>query len=444
MIDFRDNTRKFQKKRNLPDKMTPEDPSWHIGKHQPIPENWPPIWPNTGTDWPGLWPFSTEVGEQVVSAELICDARLFDQLHSVQDSIDQIRVSSQQRNLKDVITPTGFVGRGIFLDRAGIKLANIDRIFNVTSSMVTYTRQRDQERILFADLCGGPGAFTQYIQYRRRYFQGWGITLKGDWRINWHLNSNEADPKHFTIFEGPDGTGDIIRYGPLLVKTVKSGLTAPVGERRGVFQAPEGLPPGLDLVVADGWMEPREGNSYPNPFGPPISGKDIYRFAETINYNLISAELITAVELLRPGGHLVCKVMHTVTEPVARLIWLMARCFERITIFKPISSRAANAERYLICLNRRLEIPILTDPLPPVPMKFRNYLYQLNNFHLRWQLQYAQRLLQAISGNVVTDNLDMDRVNIFWRLPGVWGENYHDPMTESTVTGKRVIPLEIV
>jgi len=48
------------------------------------------------------------------------------------------------------------------------------------------------------------------------------------------------------------------------------------------------------------------------------------------------------------GGHFVCKVFDMFTPFSVGLFYLLYRCFERVCLFKPVTSRPANSERYFI------------------------------------------------------------------------------------------------
>ena len=48
------------------------------------------------------------------------------------------------------------------------------------------------------------------------------------------------------------------------------------------------------------------------------------------------------------GGHFVCKVFDLFTPFSIGLVYLMYRAFDEVYIFKPVTSRPANSERYLL------------------------------------------------------------------------------------------------
>ena len=120
-----------------------------------------------------------------------------------------------------------------------------------------------------------------------------------------------------------------------------------------------------DLVVADG-------------------GFDAQRDAddqEATAHGIVVCQTAAALALLRPGGTFVLKMFGTRTCGTRRMMRdLYARRFDKLTFVKPISSRPASAERYLVCIGYagrgpdwdglvwrgRMMIPVHT-PEPPHP-----------------------------------------------------------------------------
>nr|CEL64625.1 TPA: ftsJ-like methyltransferase domain-containing protein, putative [Neospora caninum Liverpool] len=95
------------------------------------------------------------------------------------------------------------------------------------------------------------------------------------------------------------------------------------------------------------------------------TGRHIENYQELLCARLLLSELLFALMLLEEGGNFVCKIFDTFTHftrfsvsrrpPRARLsqaslVYIVARLFEDCAIIKPIRSRAANSERYLVGL----------------------------------------------------------------------------------------------
>lgn len=115
-------------------------------------------------------------------------------------------------------------GSSRFLNRAGDKLWEVHEAF----APHLFEGAEKPERAAFADVCGGPGAFSDMLLERCRMPWGYGITLqlpdtpKTD---VWYkqLQDTRGIGGRFTIHEGvPDGKGDV--YSPenleAMVKTI--------------------------------------------------------------------------------------------------------------------------------------------------------------------------------------------------------------------------------
>ena len=112
--------------------------------------------------------------------------------------------------------------------------------------------------ITFADLCSGPGGFTEYILWRMSLSskikcKGWGMTLRGEQDFDFN-SFNSASSKSlqdksnfFEPFYGNDDSGDITKLSNVL-------------DFAGLVNQGTHLGNGVDLVTADG-VFPRFNNS---------------------------------------------------------------------------------------------------------------------------------------------------------------------------------------
>ncbi|CAO3672917.1 unnamed protein product [Umbelopsis ramanniana] len=223
--------------------------------------------------------------------------------------------------------PFDKIDSAIFMNRAATKLAVLDVTFNLMAVS-------DPSQIFrFADLCGGPGGFSEYLLWRAhtsgQQVHGYGITLKGEadkeWRIDrFHPDANVKES--FTVIDGQDHTGDICN---------PENIEAFAAEVR------QESPPGVDLVVADG--------------GISFEGKQDKQ--ELIARQLLVCQIATMLATLQKGGKFVCKLFDITQESTAGLVWILYQCFESICITKPLTSRPANSERYIICDKLRFNRP---------------------------------------------------------------------------------------
>lgn len=225
----------------------------------------------------------------------------------------------QRSEARSKSNPFERVGNAIFMNRAATKLAALDATFGLAVT------NNGQQEFTFADICGGPGGFSEYLLWRVHSWgesaHGFGITLKGSEEMNWHTEKFRPDiPRHsLTQIDGADGTGDLYK-----LDNIKQFETTVLKETRDK---------GVDLAVADGGFD--------------FSGNEAQQ--ELSAQRLLLCEIVTILTCLKQGGHFVCKFFDILSESTAGLVWLLYQLFDEVCITKPLSSRPANAERYIIC-----------------------------------------------------------------------------------------------
>ena len=149
-----------------------------------------------------------------------------------------------------------------------------------------------------------------------------------------------------------------------------------------------------DLVAADGGVDVDE-----NP-----------EQQENLNAALILGESLIAVQVLEEGGSFVLKLYDAYSRYTADILQLLCRHFKLSTLFKPVTSRPANAERYFVGLGftglhiekRALQdlYTILTlsakgkqakkvsSFLPKPPQIITDFVARLNDWHSQNQISY--------------------------------------------------------
>ncbi len=234
------------------------------------------------------------------------------------------------------------IGNSIFCSRAAIKLANCDIYYNLTGQKYNFLNKTSNGPFSFCDIAAGPGSFTQYIQWRRTDAQGFGMTLKDVKGLDWDLS--KIDTSRFIPVYGEDETGDLYINWHILVSKVH-----------------DDYPDGVDLVTGDGGFD--------------IESTKDYQHEEFLNLRLFSVQLLTSIAILTAGGNACIKLFDSVTTMMSQLLFIASLAFEKIVLFKPLSSRPANSERYLICLNKidnQKRIQSLIDLLTEVNESYDN------------------------------------------------------------------------
>eukprot|EP00050_Salpingoeca_kvevrii_P001677 m.176408 g.176408 ORF g.176408 m.176408 type:complete len:858 (-) comp10430_c0_seq2:82-2655(-) len=226
-------------------------------------------------------------------------------------------------------------------NRAALKMANMDAVFDFM-----FTRAAQPDKLLyFADICAGPGGFTEYVLWRTKWrAKGYGFTLRGEKDFKLARFNQQSPRQCFHCYYGVDNTGDIYNtesmraFQALVRKDTKDSM--------------------LDFVMADGGFD--------------VTGVENYQ--EIMNKQLLLCQFVTGLALLRPGGHYVCKAFDVFTTFSVGLIYLMYLAFDQVCVIKPRTSRPANSERYLVCkgLKKGVDINGLVEYMWRVNDVFNN------------------------------------------------------------------------
>ena len=172
-------------------------------------------------------------------------------------------------------------------------------------------------------LAEGPGGFVEaFSVYRRRFYDNvhhrdslHGMTLQSPDRQVPYWNQNECKRYRMRVHRGQDGTGDLYNL------TNVAHTVSVVGRAS------------CDLVTADGGFD--------------FSGN--FNTQEECSSELIACQTFAALHLLCEGGVYVLKLYDIRIPATFRLIHLLRLLFESAHFVKPLTSRPANSEKYLVC-----------------------------------------------------------------------------------------------
>ena len=181
-----------------------------------------------------------------------------------------------------------------------------------------------------AFLAEGPGGFVEsFATFRGR--RGVRcvdalhcITLRSSSRAvpTWKLQAirRAAPAASLNVHHGADGTGDLYRVANIdhLVRAVCGPTEDP-----GV----------CELVTADG------GFDYSGDFNAQ----------ERASARLLLCEAYAALRLQRVGGAFVLKMFDIASDDTMSLLHALRLCYADVHLYKPLSSRPANSEKYAVC-----------------------------------------------------------------------------------------------
>ena len=220
-----------------------------------------------------------------------------------------------------------------FINRSAIKLVNVDALldFRLVQPVAP------NETYVFVDLCGAPGGFSEYIMHRcrenktTRSCHGYGMSLLAPnehghgfgWKLHDHESTKHGTTCRYTICKGQDGTGDVYKWENVVSLQEQMRRDGHVG--------------GAHLVVADGGIDAQ---------------RDIDD-QEGLTQKLLVCEVTAALACLRPGGTLVLKMFGCQTSTIKCMMTEIQKVFRHIHMFKPVSSRPASAESYMVATGFR-------------------------------------------------------------------------------------------
>jgi hypothetical protein len=189
---------------------------------------------------------------------------------------------------------------------------------------IEFVRNR-KDAMTCAFLAEGPGGFIEAFIDLRRNIRGegvvdglFGMTLQSQckkiprWRVG--REYLQANPVNFLT--GVDKTGNLYNIENI------DDLVNTIGENK------------CDLVTGDGGFD----------------FSSDYDSQEVASLKLIAAELYAVLRLQRTGGCSVIKVFDLWKSSTHAILDIVYKSYKDVYLFKPLTSRPANSEKYLVCV----------------------------------------------------------------------------------------------
>jgi hypothetical protein len=176
-----------------------------------------------------------------------------------------------------------------------------------------------------AFLADAPGGFVQaFSDYRRRVAKCptgqkdrcYAISLRprDSYTPQWKLTPEFCKENNIELVYGSDESGDLCK------PSVVDSFVQHVGDAS------------CDLVTADGGFD----------FSSDFNGQ------EELSTHLITAEVNAAMRLQKRGGAFVLKIYDMRTVQTMHILHTLVQSYDKVFVFKPLSSRPANSEKYII------------------------------------------------------------------------------------------------
>lgn len=188
-------------------------------------------------------------------------------------------------------------------------------------SLGIYNQFANDTKLITAHIAEGPGGFIEALLRKcpstLNVETCHAITLKStDAHIPGWKKSKDflATHKQIRVSYGEDGTGDILKLSNC------TKFISTVGEGH------------AHIVTADGGFDFSED----------------FNTQEQQSAPLVAASLFIALHIQAQGGILICKVFDTMTRLNFELLFVLCHIYERVALVKPLTSRPANSERYIV------------------------------------------------------------------------------------------------
>ncbi|XP_049768155.1 cap-specific mRNA (nucleoside-2'-O-)-methyltransferase 1 [Schistocerca cancellata] len=271
-----------------------------------------------------------------------CDPNLLRNVLSSKSVFDKLD-ANEMLKARSRSNPFETIRGAIFLNRAAVKMANMDKVFDFMFTNPHHENGKPQlgphDLLYFADVCAGPGGFSEYVLWRKKWqAKGFGFTLKGDhdFRLSdFYAGPCETFEPHYGV-GGTDGNGDV--FDPNNIEAFTEFVHAQTSDL------------GVHFMMADG--------------GFSVEGQE--NIQEILSKQLYLCQCLVALSIVRTGGHFVCKLFDLFTPFSVGLVYLMYKSFKMICIHKPNTSRPANSERYIICKWKRTDCDDIREYLMEV------------------------------------------------------------------------------
>jgi FtsJ-like methyltransferase len=177
-----------------------------------------------------------------------------------------------------------------------------------------------------AFLADAPGGFVEaFLNFRKpnkpidTKDQLFAISMKPTNKIipDWKFNTATCLQHNLKLCYGKNGTGNLYDVG------VINDFVEEVGQNK------------CDFITADGGFD----------FSSDFNNQ------EDMSTHLILSEIYTAINAQKIGGCFILKIFDIHSKTTMKYIYLLKTFYDDVYVTKPLSSRPANSEKYLICSN---------------------------------------------------------------------------------------------
>ena len=176
-----------------------------------------------------------------------------------------------------------------------------------------------------------------------------------------------------------------------------------------------------------------------------IIGKETSRTStEQDMYEILLRELLTAMKVLKPGGHFICLIKDMFTSMTIKILLLMRQVFKEMYVYKPHASSSHEADRYIICKGYEPNETLLTG-ISKVLEKVNKtlpkdqYLYDIFPEFEIDQVEEINDLRHANSMLIKREYQIVNKMYEFLQEKNYYGTKYHTYLTNQSESCKKWI-----
>jgi 23S rRNA U2552 (ribose-2'-O)-methylase RlmE/FtsJ len=272
--------------------------------------------------------------EKVDKKTILIFKKYYEEITNEKEKIDKLENSNEWDKIKKIGNPFELIYTTYNKKKKKDSISNYQPIsrsyFKMLEIYYNYSNKifehfNIQDNMVFAHLAEGPGGFMEatynfrniQLKAKNKYCRDtfYGITLKpnNEFVPDWNkMRKLFSDINQFKI-----------EYGNLYIQNdVKNFIKN--------FQKNK-----ASIVTADGGFD----------YSADFNGQEIN------SCQIIFSECYLALNILKKHGTFVCKIFDVFTSPMIKILYLMCTLFEEVYLYKPETSRPANSEKYLVCIN---------------------------------------------------------------------------------------------
>lgn len=235
--------------------------------------------------------------------------------HTMKKQID--KDPAQWERKKKLLNPYEYINFSTNLSICDYK--PISRSFFKLIEILNYYNFKFSSNINTFHLAEGPGGFIEAIMYYRNCDSDnyYAMSLnENNSNIPKLIKTNILDKENIYIENGADNTGNLLNIENIIYIYNKYKHS-------------------MDFVTGDGGFD----------FSKNFNNQ------EELSLNLIFIQVLYALILQKIGGSFILKVFDTYSYLSIEILYLLNYFYEDIHIVKPKTSRPANSEKYIVCIN---------------------------------------------------------------------------------------------